>query len=216
MAERHLLPLNASKFEAAADLTEARILDIPAPLADLWHPDRCPAPLLPYLAWALSVDLWEDGWSEGRKRRMCWDAIALKRLKGTFEGVKRYLAYIDAEVVDAVLPPQAIFARPPDPQRNARFRERFAQLRIYPFRARERADARGFYVGSGFIGSGVATVSTARKRYGKRAVIWDHGVETIVRGAWRRVWPARKWLFRSSASSSPHAWRRPMPLSAAC
>ncbi len=176
-----LLPLNASKFEIGADQVEERLLAIPAPITDLWHPDRCPAALLPYLAWGLGVDLWEDDWPEGRKRRMCWDAIALKRLKGTFNGVQRYLAYIDAEIVDAVLPPQGVFARQPDPERQRRFRERFAQLRIYPFRIREQADARGFYAGRSYIGSGTASVSTAWKRYGKRAVIWDRGEETAVR-----------------------------------
>ncbi len=176
-----LLPLNASKFEIGADLVEDSLLAIPAPIADLWHPDRSPTALLPYLAWGLGVDLWEDDWPEGRKRRMCWDGIRLKRLKGTFEGVKRYLSYIDAEIVDAVLPPQGVFARSPAPARRERFRERFAQLRIYPFRIREQADARGFYAGRSFIGSGVASTSTAWKRYGKRAVIWDKGQETTVR-----------------------------------
>ncbi len=181
MANGHLLPLNASKFEIAADLVEEQLLAIPAPIADLWHPDRCPAELLAFLAWGLGVDLWEDDWPEGRKRRICWDAIALKRLKGTFEGVKRMLSFIDAEVVDAVLPPQAIFAKQPDASRKERFRARFAQLRIYPFRTREQADSRCFFAGRSFIGSGVVRTSTAWKRYGKRAVIWDAGTETPVR-----------------------------------
>jgi hypothetical protein len=175
----HLLPPNATRFEVALDRCEDGTLNIPVPLRDLWRPETCPAHLLPFLAWGLSVDLWEEDWPEGRKRRICAEALKLHRLKGTLDGVKRLLAYIDARVVEAVLPPQRIFARAPDPQRQARFRARFAQLRIYPFRSREQADRNAIYTGS-FIGR-PAVISTARKRYGKRAIIWDNGRETPVR-----------------------------------
>lgn len=181
MADPHLLPPDASVFEIALDRCEARTLDIPVPLRDLWRPETCPAHLLPFLAWGLSVDLWEDDWPEGRKRRICSEALKLHRLKGTLDGVKRLLVYIDARIVEAVLPPQRIFARAPDPERQARFRARFAQLRVYPFRSRERTDSNATYAGHCFVGSAPAVISTAWKRYGKRAAIWDQGQETPVR-----------------------------------
>jgi hypothetical protein len=177
----HLLPAGATQFEVALDRCESHVLDIPLPLRELWRPETCPVHLLPFLAWSLSVDLWEEDWPEGRKRRICAEALKLHRLKGTLESVKRLLTYIDARVVEAVLPPQRIFARTLDPERQARFRSRFAQLRIYPFRSREQADVNAAYVGRCFVGSAPAVVSTAWKRYGKRAVIWDNGQETPVR-----------------------------------
>jgi hypothetical protein len=124
----------------------------------------------------------------GRKRRICAEALKLHHLKGTLDGVKRLLAYIDARVVEAVLPPQRIFARAPDPERQARFRARFAQLRVYPFRSRERTDSNATYVGHCFVGSAPTVISTAWKRYGKRAVIWDQGQETPVR--WSTLAPS--------------------------
>jgi phage tail-like protein len=177
----HLLPYNATPFEVALDRCEERVLDIPVPLRDLWRPETCPAHLLPFLAWGLSVDLWEDDWREGRKRRICAEALRLHRLKGTLDGVKRLLSYIDTRVVEAVLPPQRIFAKPADPERQARFRSRFAQLRVYPFRSREQADFNAAYAGRCLVGSAATVVSTAWKRYGKRAAIWDNGQETPVR-----------------------------------
>ena len=33
-------------------------------MQSLRRPGRCPAPLLPFLAWGLSVDLWEENWPE--------------------------------------------------------------------------------------------------------------------------------------------------------
>lgn len=179
-----LPPTNVTALEAALDLgVEAPMLATPAPIADLWSPDRCPAELLEWLAWGLGVDLWDADWSEGRKRRMCREVWGLKRLKGTLEGAKRTLAFLDAEVVATRLPPQRIFARSADPARQMAFDARFAALRIFAKHGRSPAPGRQSYAGGvHFIGSAtlgpVARVNTAAERYGRRAVIVDDGVET--------------------------------------
>ncbi|OJW73023.1 MAG: phage tail protein I [Sphingomonadales bacterium 63-6] len=93
--EQHLLPPNATPFERAASLTTARIWQVPVPTRDLLNPQLCPWYLLPYLAWALSIDRWKSDWSEAQKRTEVARAIELQRLKGTPASVEQVLASFD-------------------------------------------------------------------------------------------------------------------------
>ena len=63
-----LLPPSATKQERALALATSRVSDVPLPIRTLWNPDTCPLELLPWLAWALSVDTWDPNWSESIKR----------------------------------------------------------------------------------------------------------------------------------------------------
>ncbi len=83
-----LLPPNASPLERALDHAVARISDVPTPLRDLWNPDTCPVGLLPYLAYALSIDSWSSDWPETIKRRRVRQALAIQRRKGTSASVR--------------------------------------------------------------------------------------------------------------------------------
>jgi len=87
----HLLPPNASGLERAASEAMARLDDIPVPNAGLWSADDCPAALLPWLAWALSVDVWSDAWSDYQKRETIRRAADVHRHKGTAYSVRRAL-----------------------------------------------------------------------------------------------------------------------------
>ena len=80
---RDLLPANATPLERALSEATARLSDVVVPIRDLWSPDSCPVNLLPWLAWALSVDHWEASWSEDYKRAVIQAAIAVHRHKGT-------------------------------------------------------------------------------------------------------------------------------------
>ncbi len=80
---RDLLPANATPLERALAETTARLSDVAVPLRDVWSPEDCPAELLPWLAWALSVDHWEPSWTEPHKRAVIQAAIAVHRHKGT-------------------------------------------------------------------------------------------------------------------------------------
>lgn len=77
------LPPNATAAERAMAETVARVSDVPVPVGDLWNPQACPAALLPWLAWALSVDTWDAGWSEATKRAVIAASVAVHRRKGT-------------------------------------------------------------------------------------------------------------------------------------
>lgn len=79
-----LLPPNGTLLERA--VSEAMRQDLPVDVASLWNPWRCPAPLLPYLAWALHLGETE-GWAlavtEDQQRALIARSIALHRRKGT-------------------------------------------------------------------------------------------------------------------------------------
>lgn len=107
-----LLPPNATRLERATADATARISDVPRPLHDLWDPDTCPAALLPWLAWTLSVDEWSSTWTETQKRAAVAAALSVQRRKGTVGAVRRALGALGFGVritewfqVDPPLPP---------------------------------------------------------------------------------------------------------------
>ncbi len=70
MNDTRLLPVGSSPLEVAAARACAEIENTPVPLRRLWSPDDCPANLLPWLAWAFSVDRWDESWPEATKREV--------------------------------------------------------------------------------------------------------------------------------------------------
>ncbi|EAN2206196.1 phage tail protein I [Salmonella enterica] len=84
-----LLPPSASNFMRCAEAVGTRITDIPVDLNTLWSPDTCPVHLLPYLAWAFSVDRWDRNWPEETKRQVIRDAWLIHRHKGTISALRR-------------------------------------------------------------------------------------------------------------------------------
>ncbi len=86
-----LLPPNATPQEVATEAATARIAGVPVPLDSLWNPQTCPASVLPWLAWALSVDEWDAGWPEDKRRETLSLAIYVHRRKGTLAAVRTAL-----------------------------------------------------------------------------------------------------------------------------
>jgi len=86
-----LLPAGSGLLEQRATQVCTRIGDLDIPLRDLWNPDKCPAQFLPYLAWAFSVDRWDEKWGEADKRRAVNDAYFVHRRKGTIGAVRRVI-----------------------------------------------------------------------------------------------------------------------------
>jgi phage tail P2-like protein len=84
-----LLPPNASQLEQLAAQALARIERVPIPIRDLVNPDRCPVDLLPYLAWAFSVDRWDSSWSEAIKRQVIKTSYYVHSRKGTIGALRR-------------------------------------------------------------------------------------------------------------------------------
>lgn len=83
-----LLPPNASLLERAFDKVFDRILQIPVNIRSVWRPEDCPKELLPWLAWAMSVDTWEEEWEtndvfDQLKRDVISESVQTQRHKGT-------------------------------------------------------------------------------------------------------------------------------------
>jgi phage tail P2-like protein len=93
-----LLPPNSTALERAIETATARISDVPTPLRALWNPDTCPAELLPYLAFALSIDSWSSDWPEAIRRERIRQAIPIQRRKGTASAVRDAVASFGGSV----------------------------------------------------------------------------------------------------------------------
>tara|TARA_Y100001949_G_scaffold163033_2_gene156578 strand:- start:960 stop:1574 length:615 start_codon:yes stop_codon:yes gene_type:complete len=84
-----LLPPNATELERLAAEALAQLQRVPVPLRELWNSDTCPAELLPYLAWAFSVDRWSSAWPERAKRDAIRAAYFIHAHKGTIGALRR-------------------------------------------------------------------------------------------------------------------------------
>ena len=69
--------------------TIARMSDVPVLVRESWNPDTCPAELLPWLAWAFSIDEWQQGWTEEEQRGVIRNALFIHKHKGTLAALKR-------------------------------------------------------------------------------------------------------------------------------
>ncbi|WP_387463139.1 phage tail protein I [Photorhabdus sp. RM323S] len=84
-----LLPTGSTVLELAAAKACSQLQNIPVPLRQLWNPDTCPEALLPYLAWAWSVDRWDENWPVSTKREVIKNSLFLHKHKGTIGAVRR-------------------------------------------------------------------------------------------------------------------------------
>jgi phage tail P2-like protein len=89
MTDAPLLPSNSTPLERQAAQALAQIQRVPIPLRTLYNPDLCPLPLLPYLAWAFSVDRWDSKWTEAAKRAAIRSAYYIHSRKGTIGSLRR-------------------------------------------------------------------------------------------------------------------------------
>ncbi|RDG83913.1 phage tail protein I [Klebsiella pneumoniae] len=86
-----LMATGSSVLEQRAAAACSVISDLSVPLRDLWNPWRCPVKFLPYLAWAFSVDRWEETWTETAKRQAVSEAFWIHQRKGTVAAVRRVI-----------------------------------------------------------------------------------------------------------------------------
>ncbi|MCR4493441.1 phage tail protein I [Klebsiella pneumoniae] len=84
-----LLPPSSTAWMRGAETVTARLSVITVALRTLWTPMECPVDLLPYLAWALSVDRWDKSWPAEKKIAAIQQSYWLHRRKGTRAAVRR-------------------------------------------------------------------------------------------------------------------------------
>lgn len=101
-----LLPPNTTPLERRIADTTGIISELPSPLRQLWDPATIPADLLPYLAWALSIEEeWRFARSDQERRTLVATSIDLHRYKGTPYAVRRgmqLLGFRDAEIIEGL------------------------------------------------------------------------------------------------------------------
>lgn len=146
-----LLPYNRTPWESAMEAANAARYPLPAELvAATWSPDDCPEDLLPYLAWAMSVDVWEDSWPAVTKREVIRNALKLHRLKTTPAGIKAHVALTGATVQRIIRPPAKAFMRGAvTEEARLAWLDTLPQIRIYPFATKAIARSRQFFNGKG-------------------------------------------------------------------
>jgi phage tail P2-like protein len=89
---KSLLPPNSTLLERAIEAAmHKRLNALPVPIRDLWNADTCPAHLLGWLAWAKSVDVWDESWPEAQKRAVIKASRFVHQHKGTIGAVRRAL-----------------------------------------------------------------------------------------------------------------------------
>ncbi|MGO2367318.1 MAG: phage tail protein I, partial [Serratia sp. (in: enterobacteria)] len=84
-----LLPPSAGAWMRHTETVTARLSAITVALRTLWTPTACPVELLPYLAWALSVDRWDKNWPAAKKIEAIQQSYWQHRRKGTRAAVRR-------------------------------------------------------------------------------------------------------------------------------
>lgn len=93
-----LLPPNATTQEFEIEQSTSRINVVPVPVRDIWNADTCPDALLPWLAWAYSVDEWDATWTSDQRREAIKSSVAVHRYKGTIGAVRNALAALGFDV----------------------------------------------------------------------------------------------------------------------
>jgi phage tail P2-like protein len=195
MAERlmaNILPSNAFEFERTmAHVGTERMLALDTERSrNLWNAWKAHSDDLPYLAWALSVDLWDPTWNDTKKRSVIANAIKHHSIKGTLTAIETYVELVDSKVLHAQTPPSKIFsgASLTREQREA-WLSRLPQVRVW------RQYERGQFLHKQFIGgTNYSTYfntplllqkfmlpSTAAERLRRRARWVEKGVETDTR-----------------------------------
>lgn len=86
-----LLPPSSGDWLRYTEAGTARLSAITVALRTLWTPTACSMDLLPYLAWALSVDRWDKDWPAERKIAAIQRSYWLHRRKGTRAAVRRVI-----------------------------------------------------------------------------------------------------------------------------
>ncbi|GHB34084.1 hypothetical protein GCM10007094_23920 [Pseudovibrio japonicus] len=94
VADVRLIGQQATPYMRAWLTAEIATLMVHSPerIGDFWNPWKCPVELLPWLAWALSVDVWDEDWPEVIKRRVIASSPMVHRIKGSVQSTEDALA----------------------------------------------------------------------------------------------------------------------------
>jgi GNAT superfamily N-acetyltransferase len=186
MVRQTLLPPNHTQLEEAFDLTGARIDEFAVDVPKLVRPWETPATHLAWLAWGLSVDLWEPDWPEESRRALAAKALPMHARKGTQVSIAEHIRIMGADPRRFIVPPAKTFLMETltEEERQA-FLARFPQLRIYPFVTRgtyrfAHFTSSAFGRAKAYLDASCIKDVGAWSRYVRTARLWDRGAETAL------------------------------------
>jgi len=105
LTDKTLLPPNRTRLEAALASAGERLDALQAPLEQLWDPWRCELEWLPWLAWSLGVEEWDESWPEAVKRQSVASMLEIRWHGGTVWAVREALraaGYADAQLIEGL------------------------------------------------------------------------------------------------------------------
>ncbi len=94
---KSLLPINASQLLKDLENSSLKATSLEALNRYVTNPDLAPDNILPWLAWAVSVDDWSDNWSLAVKRNVIKASINIHKKKGTIGALRSALEAFNYE-----------------------------------------------------------------------------------------------------------------------
>ena len=186
MTRQTLLPPNRTQFEEAFDLTGAWIDELAVDIPNLVRPYEIPPTHLAWLAWGLSVDLWEKEWSQEKHRVLAARSLPMHARKGTQASIAEHIRIMGADPRRFIVPPAKTFMMEAfTEEERASFLARFPQLRIFPFVSRgtypfAHFTSAAFGRSKAFLDASCIKDVGAWSRFIRTAKLWDRGEETTL------------------------------------
>lgn len=179
----HVLPSNATPYERLLASQVDRLLALDADsIRRLWNPWTCDIGLLPYLAWALSVDIWEPSWDDDKKRAIVAAAFPDHKIKGTEALIRRYVGYVGASVVQILTAPQGLYLDGVTQADIQAYLEMMPEIRIYLGSNTGQADD-GLYLDQDFFDDEKNAFLVADRSsvlYGRMSTLHEGNAETAL------------------------------------
>lgn len=94
----NLLPPSATITEVNLDESLSRIENVPTPAHTVNNPGTADSSLLPWMAWARSVDNWDISWTDDQKRAVIKASYNVHLHKGTIGALKEALGALGYSV----------------------------------------------------------------------------------------------------------------------
>lgn len=88
---KSLLPPNATKLLRDLEIVSNRAFNLETLNRFVNNPNQALENILPWLAWAVSVDDWSDSWSVEVKRKIIKASVEIHKKKGTIGALRRAL-----------------------------------------------------------------------------------------------------------------------------